>query len=511
MGITKYFKSIKGYLFHLSGFICFSEGVESPFEGYTNQDFFDIIKEGGQDGVVNKAIDFYMDKNGKLTEKGENLKAVLAENLTRMYGGKNPKFKDIGLKDLIQAAVIGFSEKEQDPGTNQNINGTTVYYKEYITDNSKPLVIWLHGNGCSYDSWPWDPDNPNYKLLQNVLAIEYPSYVKNSCSTFEEIDKYTTAVAEFLEQYIKAKQPNKRVILFSHSFGCNANTLVYVKLKKIMNNLDLRSILIFPYYSAIDASVNVLKNVKKLGVGRTSDPTDASGPIVGVLDNFLPPDLNGKNVIANFLGGDPSFIIKDFVFQMYKRMFENNKKNESQTELEYIDSVSNNAFVLSKGGVKLKDIRLIKYNVDHCAWNYGIDLISGTLGDILKGNKDFIVNGQDKNVIIVFSEKDDVVGKGGFLIANHFVNDHVGHNTKTLFENNSKNLKQLYKFADYDIKPNEIKYLKDEIKKLKHFDFTTLDEIRKQGMCQCCNRIKKEEENGIKDAAGDYIDRKNNN
>lgn len=509
MNITKYLKNIKGCLFYLSGFNCFSVGIESPFEGYTVENFLEIIKEGGVDGVVTKGIDFYMDKNGKLTEKGEGFKAVLAENLTRMYGEKNPKFKDIELKDLIQAAVIGFPDKEQVPKDSTYIKGTTVYYEEYIQDSTKPLVVWFHGNGSSYDDFGWSRPK-NTTMLPNVLAIEYPSYVKNSYSTFEEIDKYTTAVAEFLEQYIKAKQPNKRVILFSHSFGCNVNTLVYTKLKKIMNNLDLRSILIFPYYSAIDASVNVLKNVKKLGVGGTSNPSDASGPIIGVLDNFLPPELNGKNVIADVIG-DPSFIIKDLVFQIYKRVFENNKKNEFQNELEYIESVSNNALVLSNGGVKLKDIRLIKHNVDHCGWNYGINLISGTLGDILKGNNDFMANGQDKNVIIVFSENDDVVGKGGFLIANHFVNDHVGHNTKTLSENNFKILKLLYKFADYDIKHNEIKCLQQEIPKLNHFDFITLGEIKKQGMCQSCNRIKKEEENGIEDAAGNYIDRENNN
>lgn len=507
INITKYLKSIKVCLFYLSCFTCFSDDIESPFEDYSPQ----ILAEMGENAVnniVNIGVDFFIDENGKLTEKGDGLKAILANILTQEFdknGKKNPKFKDIDFKDLIQASVIGFSDDEQNPGTNQNINDTTVYYKEYVTDNSKPLVVWFHGHGGSYDSWTWE-QKKNYNFLPNVLAIEYPSYVKNTYSTFEEIDNYTTAVAEFLKEYIEDKYPkttnsNKKVILFSHSFGCNVNTLVYTKLKKKMNNLnldlDLRSILIFPYYNAIDASANVLTNFKKLGINEIITPKNSAGqPIENAFDKIASKFKN-KN-----------FIIKNIVHQIYRRMFENNRKNETLNEFEYIENVSNNALVLSNGGVKLKDIRLVRRNEDHCSWNYNINLVSGKLVEILKGEKDFIVGDKDKNIIIVFSNNDEIVGKGGLLIVNHFVNEQVGHIPKKLNNNNNDILKKLYKYVDFDIKPDEINFLKNDLQKLTNFDYSVLKKIKESNsLCGCCTKIK-DFENKNMDSSGSPLNGK---
>jgi len=509
MNVKNYFNKKKCFLFNLYYFnyiISFSDDLKSPFKDLTKENFVQILQANGKNGVVERAVDFYFEKDGKLTEDGKILKKKLDEKLKSMYGEKNPNFENIEFKDLIQAAVIGFPDKEQDPGTKIAIIDTVVYYKEYVNDPSKPLVVWFHGNGSSYDSWPWGDDNiRNY--LKNVLAIEYPSYVRNGYSTFEEIDKYTTAVAEFLKQHIERimeTEPNKKVILFSHSFGCNVNTLVYSKLKEKMNNLDLRSILIFPYYNAIDASVNVLKNAKKLGVGRCED-TDGGN----ILDNFIPA-FEGNIELVGF--GNTDSIIKDFVYLMYERLFKNNKKNESQNELQYIESVSNNGEILTRGSVKLEDVLLVKNNVDHCGWNYNMILGGKKLIDILKNGEDISLGEDKKNIIIVFSDNDNVVGKGGLHIANHFINAKVNYNTKELYsQKDHKDLKGFFQCMGYNLTS------KDEINELinlqnsPYYDYNAINDIKKQGICQCCRRIQEEEKNGIKDAAGDYIDRKNNN
>ena len=75
MNVTKYLKSTKVCLFYLSGFISFSNELKSPFADYNAQDFFNV--EGGRDGIANKAVDFFLDEKGQLTDDGKFFKKAL--------------------------------------------------------------------------------------------------------------------------------------------------------------------------------------------------------------------------------------------------------------------------------------------------------------------------------------------------------------------------------------------------------------------------------------------------
>lgn len=503
MNMSKYLKNINLCLFPLSGFNCFSTEIEPMFKGFTEGNFKEILKTQGTNSIYDGVFDHFIDKNGNLTENGNALHSKLAEKMTEIFdenGKKDPKIKDVPLKHLIQASVIGMPKDSQVPKGHIDIDGTTVYYQKYGEDGAAPLVVWLHGNGSSYDDWNWG-ELKEPPILPNVLAIEYPNYVKNTYSTFEDIDKYTTAVAKFLEKYIREhypenENPNKGVILFSHSFGGNVNTLIYSKLKDKIPYIKLKAILVFPYYNAIDASKNVITNCSKLGV----KSSESKG---NLLDKLFPADFpDGAPGI-----GKKDDIIENLVLEIYKRMFENNKKNDTQNEFEYIESVSNNAIILSRCGVTLKDLKLVSSAKGHCEWDYNLRVSAvATLKQILTDIKYFVFKygeneEREANIILIYSANDLIVGPGGWKIANFFVKKHVGQDDKELYKDNCKYLKLAYEFIGHPISQNDI----DFIKKLninKNFNQAMSDIIGKQAMCGSCKQIMNEEKKGNKDVTG---------
>ena len=491
MNIFKWLKNIKINLIIYS-FSFSNADIRKPLGNISGETLFSKYLTEGPDGITKMVIDFFFDENGNLTEDGVDLKETIDNVLRKEYGNKNPDYKDITIKELMQAAVIGFSDGMIKPSKEKEIGGSKVYYEEYITDESQPLIVWFHGNGCSYDQWNWNnPDAGRY--LKNVLAFEYPSYVNNSYSTFEEIDKYTTCIADFLKDYINNKYPkvsNKNVVIYSHSFGCNVNTLVYVKLKNLLgSNIVLKSVLIFPYYSAIDASASVLqgKLIKNKKIETNSSLDIFSGIFPGELTKQIPIDK----------------LIKSFVLQMYMRMFQksnmtdvphdapnNCNPNKPSEEFLYIDSISNNGTILSDAQISYVDINLKHCRFPHGEWTLDMNLNNGkTLIDYLLDPNNFNEeDGQKKSILIIYSDIDEVVSNGGLLIAYHILDKNHGHRISK--SNDYDTINKYFEIMNHKLSKKEFNSLTDEVANLKHFSLGDLENLKKLSACRCSDNLK---------------------
>lgn len=510
MNMLNYFKNAKLIFFILNNFLIHSDGNDEDLKNifnYSPKDLGTIMgKTGTYKAIVDNLINLIMDEKGNLTETGVTTKNFIDKELEEAFNRKD--FKDKSLKETIQAAVIGFPNGPQKPNSQENVGDCTVYYQKYINDISKPLVVWFHGNGCSFANWQWNDTNIKNEL-KNVLAIEYPSYVSNSFSNFDEIDKYTTSVAEFLDKYINNNNV-KKIVLFSHSFGCNVNTLVYTKLRKRISNsndIELKSVLVFPYYNAIDASVCVLTNFQTIS---DCKPTKQGKNVFDHIFSSIPKDFN-KNIFT-----------KPFVDEMYKRLFEKTMKNSFQNELEFIESVSNNSLILKRNGVELNDIILIRDNAGHCDWEYGKDLNTKnllsdhpvSLKDYLTDFSNFKIKRGDettnKNIVILYSNKDTMVGNGGLLIAQSFVLKDINYNKESLDPKNDpkhKNLKTMYMGMCYELDKEDIKAI-NELNEIDYFDRQAVNDILDtKGFCQCYNQMKKFEDRNIDASHMDEIGR----
>jgi len=511
MNMVNYFKNVKLLFFILNNFLIHSDDIgtklQDVFKEYSANDLTTIAgKTGSYKPIVTNTIDLIMDEKGNLTEKGTVFKSFIDKELGKEF---KRDFTSKKLKETIQAAVIGFPNGQQKPDSQENVGDYKVYYQKYGTDTNMPLVVWFHGNGCSFDNWKWrnnDIDN----VLKHVLAIEYPSYVNNNFSNFDEIDKYTTSVAEFLLNYINTKNI-KQIVLFSHSFGCNVNTLVYKKLKNKIssnsNDIELKSVLVFPYYNAIDASACVLTNFQTIS---NCTQTAKGQNIFDKIFSFLPKDV------------DKTPFIKPFVDEMYKRLFEKTMKNSFETELEFIERVSNNGLILNQSGVKLENIILIKDNVKHCEWKYDTNLNKSkllsskdkvTLIDYLTDFSNFKIKDDEttnKNIVILYSNKDNMVGNGGLLIAQSFVLKHIKYNKDFLDPKNDpkhKNLKTMYMAMCYDLDKQDIQAIND-LNEIDYFDRQAVNDIlNAKGFCQCYNQMKKFEDRNIDSSHMDEIGR----
>ena len=453
--------------------------------------------------LVDIILNFFLDENAnfKNTELGKEIKEAIVNQLIECtVDEKNQELsnnlRNISFKDLLQAVVIGFPSKgPQRPAKQSNKNGRTVYYQEYIQDDTKPLVVWFHGNGCDYESYDWG-DNSIKNELKNVIAFEYPNYVNNTWGNFEEIDNYTTGIADFLyEDYIC--NDKKDIILFSHSFGGNVNTLVYSKLtKKIKegnkNDVNLKAVLVFPYHSAITASATVLLNGKKI-IGREDNSGEKCEENVfkKIFENE-----QYKNAL-NMVGLKKESFINDVVQSIYKRVFGNGYKDDFQTNLEYFTTISDNAFILKKADTDFLDkTLLLKLDLEHCKWEYKSKLNikipdyekTIKLKELLTSLEHYKTPSRNIDIVLISSNEDSVVGNGGFTIVQYFVDKYQqteGKDKKStnLYANNYELLKKEYHKLGYDIVKRDIDFIKNEFPNISSYDFSFNEGLKQRSVC----------------------------
>ena len=442
------------------------------------------------EGIVN----CFFDKDDKLNTTGRNLESAMRKYLEEKINKlgitdeseKQKLVNDIKngeLKDLIQSDIIGFpSNIKKENYTHATEIYNDIYYIERKQDTERPLVVWFHGNGksCSYLI---DKDTDND--LKNVISFEYPNYIDNTFGTFEKLQEYTDALATFLKGYI-SENKFKKIILLSHSFGCNVSTLVYSKLKNEFGD-KIKSILVFPYHDGIDATSNIMLKFFK-----------------DLLENFLGKyGVKRKDINENIL-------IYNVVFCLYKRIFETKqeKKNNYTPYLHILTSLIDNSYILEKcydSSIKekfLNESLLIDYDRSHTGWECDGDI---NFFNETKKIKDFLLDfdsfkidtkdiKKDIKFIVFTSHIDDVVGNGGFLIFQHFFNmlqQKVQNTENNLYTKNYEKLKKEYENIGYNLNKDEIDLIKKNYSSnLSHLTYAHDKNIEYNGMCASCINLK---------------------
>jgi hypothetical protein len=103
-------------------------------------------------------------------------------------------------------------------------------------------------------------------------------------------------------------------------------------------------------------------------------------------------------------------------------------------------------------------------------------------------------DGQNKSILIIYSEIDEVVSNGGFLIAYHILNKKLNYNNNNNNNNNNNidydTINKYFEIMNHKLSKKEFNSLTDEVAKLKHFSLGDLEDLKKLSACRCSDNLK---------------------
>ena len=359
--------------------------------------------------------DCYMPKGTPLRETIDKIindggSGGLFDGITLKDDEEDHKNSDYNLRNMLPGFLFGYNKNAKtDKYKECPIGDGVVYYFEDKGNDDLPLVVWFHGNGDVCRQGEIKSDTKPNGLENTVISIQYPNYIEGRLGRFIDLESYTTLVAEFIKQYLESRPANRQVVLLSHSLGGNFNTLTFFKLRKVMDKDNLKSIMIYPYYSAINASSVLLKG---------------KGLLTAIGENNL-PDIGDAGDFADNA-------INTLLDIVYKKIYSDDVKDSKdfptgKKELDIVEEITNNALILKKSGISpITDLCVIKTNKEHNEFSILNTAITNIRG---KSIKEFCENFENfkvkdttkdkeynKSVIIFSSPNDKVVGQGGLLI-----------------------------------------------------------------------------------------------
>ena len=421
----------------------------------------------------------------------------------------DPKNSSFNLKNLLPGILFAINPNAKtnyENGKTYTKSENNVYYINKPGNDNLPLIVWFHGNGADCAI----PEEDGVNIENTVFSIEYPNYIEGRLGKFNELDTYTDEIVKFIEKTINSRAGNKEVILLSHSLGCNFNALTFEKLrdrsKDKKNNIpidNIKSIMFYPYYSAIDASSVILKNkVQLTGKEPNGGVGDSLADIIGNLGDF------GKMIA----GDNANNMIDIFLNKLYSKIYSDNLKDvkgypKDTTELEQINHLTNNAHIISSTIEFIeKEIAYFAYGTGHNDFSFKADYPCGIenvkISDLFTDINLFKFRYTDqpvtKNLVLINTEKDQdiVVGNGAFqiffnLLFRSEVEDNINENLNDGLSNEQI---QKYKntfgcdlssneFAEFQNLRNQFPHLKNMLQEMQDLDNKDNSSCRCLKMC----------------------------
>jgi pimeloyl-ACP methyl ester carboxylesterase len=94
--------------------------------------------------------------------------------------------------------------------------GHQIHYLEVTDDESKPLVLFIHGSPGDWTAWAQYLDDPEFRGKAHMIAVDRPGF---GGSETGQVERSVSQQVREMAPLLSKASPGKKVLVVGHSYG----------------------------------------------------------------------------------------------------------------------------------------------------------------------------------------------------------------------------------------------------------------------------------------------------